>query len=66
MSKDKREARRRAKKRRSSVERGMATVNRRNMVALGMILGGAGKGGSHGDEKKKRSRKACRGRVEDD
>jgi hypothetical protein len=36
------------------------------MVALGMILGGAGKGGSHGDEKKKRSRKACRGRVEDD
>ena len=62
----KKKARRRARKRRSDIERNVATVTRRNMVVLGMILGGAGKGGSHGDEKKEKSRKACRGRVEDD
>lgn len=35
----------------------------RNLEVLGMILGRAGRGGSHGDARKERSRKACRGKV---
>ena len=38
----------------------------RNMEVLGMILGRAGRAGNHGDARKQESRKACRGKVQED
>jgi hypothetical protein len=60
----KRNARREVRELRASMRGDGQRVKVRNLDVLGLILrNGAG---SHGDEKKRRSKKACRGKVPDE
>ena len=55
---------RKAREAQRAAERGQVFApGRRNLDALGMILGRCGRAGSHGDARKEQSRKACRIKV---
>jgi hypothetical protein len=63
-AKAKRTARQARREEKAAMRGGLPAPRGRNIIVLGMIL--TRKGGSHGDEKKKAARRACRGKVHDD
>lgn len=65
-AKQRRKARKAREAQRAAEKGQVFAPNRRNVEALGMILGRCGRGGSHGDARKERSRKACRGNARED